>query len=100
MLRQLVRLLPHGSGNATHASGKFKPTPGSFIDVFVDSAECNQLTSNGWLRVALVGTTAQRPDAGNPNSIQSPTLYLDTTLGKLIVWEGTGWRDPMTGSAA
>ena len=98
MARALVRLMPHGSGNATHLSGKLKPTAGAFVDVFVDSADYNTMSANGWLKVAQVGTTAQRPDGGVPASLQAPFYYLDTSLGKIICWEGVQWRDPATGS--
>lgn len=100
MTRPTVRLLPHGSGNASHLSGKYKPVPGSFIDVLADSSEYNQLSANGWLKVAQVGTTAQRPDGGVPASLQSPFLYLDTTAAKIVAWDGVNWRDPATGAVA
>ena len=51
------------------------------------------LTANGWIQVAPVGTTAQRP--AKPG-IQ--TWYHDTTLARLVIFEGAAWRDPATGS--
>lgn len=52
------------------------------------------LSANGWVEVAPVGTTAQRPATPFPNQ-----LYHDTTLGYVIVWEGAAWRNPNTGGA-
>jgi hypothetical protein len=55
------------------------------------------------ITICLTGTTAQRPQAGDPDfSIGLPggVLYLDTTLGYIIVSDGTGlWRNPATGAS-
>lgn len=93
-MRQLVRVICHGSGAATTAQGKYKPGKGTTLDVFDDTAEYQTLTSNGWLRLAPVGTTAQRP-----TSVHAPSLYIDTTLGYMIVFDGISWVNPVSGAA-
>lgn len=93
MARQKVRIMCHGSGVATSVQGKYKAAAGTMMDTFDDSAEYLQLTSNGWLRVAVVGTTAERPVQPH-----APSTFVDTTLGKMIVYDGVVWRDPSSGS--
>jgi hypothetical protein len=49
----------------------------------------------GYTAVAPSGVTSARP--ANPRKGQH---FVDTTLAKLIVADGTGtWRDPLTGAA-
>jgi hypothetical protein len=73
-------------------------TPGSAMDVpDMDGAV---LAANGWIKVAASGTTAQRPTSTSAPLRAAPNeRYFDTTLGKLIVFDGATWRDPATGSA-
>jgi hypothetical protein len=61
------------------------------------------LAANGWIQVAPSGTTGQRPTT-NPNLSAPYTTapgfkFFDTTLSKLIFWDGAIWRDPATGAA-
>jgi len=79
----------------------FAQTPGQAIDVVASDAEF--LAANGWLSIGQSGTTAQRPTA-NPSAgayvAQPGTVYVDTTLAAVIVWDGTTWRNVLTGAAA
>jgi hypothetical protein len=72
--------------------------PGAVLDVpDMDGAV---LAANGWIRVAASGTTAQRPTSTSAPFRAAPDArYFDTSLGKLIVYDGVTWRDPATGSA-
>ena len=91
-----IRLMPAGNGKITTAivNGRsYTCALGSTIDV-VDFDAFALESAAGWVQVAPVGTTAQRP--AKPG-VQ--TWYHDTTLGKLIIWEGAAWRDPANGSA-
>jgi hypothetical protein len=68
----------------------------SFVDV--PEHDSFLLEANGWTKVANssgVGTTAQRPV--NPRQGQT---YTDTTLSKIVHFEGKTWRDPVTGATA
>lgn len=53
--------------------------------------------------IGLAGPTAQRPKAGDPDfliGVQAGIHYLDTTLGYIVVSDGTGlWRNPATGAS-
>lgn len=73
-------------------------TPGGAIDVpDMDGAV---LAANGWIKVAASGTTAQRPTSTSAPVAAAPSVhYFDTSIDKLIVYDGITWRDPATGSA-
>ncbi len=58
-------------------------------------------TATNYFAVAQTGTTAQRPLATDPDVPRLPagTLFYDTTVGDLIVYDGATWRSPITGVA-
>ena len=66
-------------------------------------ADADVLGANGWVKVAVSGPTTSRPTTGqavNPNYYAAPGVrYFDTTLEKLIVFDGATWRDPTTGAS-
>lgn len=93
----------------------YKATYGVIQDV--PEGDAAILDANGWLRVCIVGTTAQRPFSTGQaaNQIYRGQHYYDTTLGKMIVFDekvtrdalgnfvsveqNIGvWRDPATGA--
>jgi hypothetical protein len=104
-----TRMLPAGGGSVTGYIGAgagcpiqraYTATGGGFIDALGDpnSGDASSLSSQGFLLIAASGTTAQRP---NGMGIQKPGfLYVDTTIAKVVVWDGANWRDPVTGSTA
>jgi hypothetical protein len=63
----------------------------------------------GYFQVALSGPTSARPKAGagdmppaygNAGALQAGILFLDTTLGYIVVSDGTGaWRNPNSGAS-
>ena len=90
-----IRLMPAGSGKITTAvvNGRtYSCALGSTIDV--PDFDAFVLGANGWIQVAPVGTTAQRPAKPGVGN-----FFHDTTVGKIIIFEGAAWRDPATGSA-
>lgn len=93
-----VRYLSHGGGKGPstlhNATGPTKAA-GTILDIPDNSADGNVLTANGWSRLGYVGTTAQRPTV----SVAAGDRYVDTTLGKMVVYDGVGWRDPSNGAA-
>ena len=96
--------------NPIAASGGIYSSPiGTPIDVPVNDVP--RLLGNGWscltrggghgsIEWGLVGTTAQRPTGklGSNLPLDAGAQYIDTTIGKIIVWDGATWRD-YTGSA-
>ena len=84
------------------ANGRtYSAVPGVAIDIVDCDAEV--LSANGWTKIALSGATSARPSP-NPNATPpylaaSGFKYLDTTLNKVIVFDGQNWRDPITGNA-
>jgi hypothetical protein len=84
------------------ANGRtYVPVVGTPQDLSDSDAEV--LAANNWLRLGLIGTTAQRPGINAWNvgayAAQRGSVYLDTTLGKVIVFDGVSWRDAFSGTA-
>lgn len=59
------------------------------------------LSANGWIFVARSGSSAQRPVTSSNAGLdlEAGNFYFDTTLSKLIVFDGAAWRDPTTGNS-
>ena len=97
------RLLPPvGPAQQTMtANGRsYSAAPGAFVDAPDQDAAI--LMANGWTDTALSGPTASRPTVtanGNRLSQAPGYLFLDTTLGKVIVFDGATWRDPATAAS-
>lgn len=101
-----IRLLPPVDARyqtiALSGGRSITAAPGATVDVM--ESDAISLASNSWIRVAPSGTTAQRPGntlpvAGSATVLSTGMHYLDTSLGKLIVWDGQAWRDPATGNS-
>ena len=75
--------------------------PGAALDVVDFDAAV--LAANSWVKIAPSGASASRPSPlanGTPPYLAAPGFhYFDTTISKLIVFDGATWRDPATGSA-
>ena len=54
------------------------------------------MAGNGWTHCAAGGSGATSSRPVNP---KRGTIFNDTTLGYLIVWEGANWRNAVTGAA-
>lgn len=87
-----------------HASGRsYAVAAGAVTDVPESEAEQVDHASLGAARVARSGTTAQRPTvtgASGQQPVRLNEFYCDTTLGKVVLWNGSGWIDPMSGASA
>jgi hypothetical protein len=90
---------PITSQTSMVANGRtYAGSPGTVMDIPDQDAQV--LAANGWVKVAASGTTAQRPGSNSAPFRAAPEAkYYDTSLGKLIVFDGVTWRDPATGSA-
>ncbi|HVC37506.1 MAG TPA: hypothetical protein VNF46_03790 [Gammaproteobacteria bacterium] len=101
-----VRLLPSinpGVQTRTAFGRTYSGTPGQVFDVILGDAAV--LEGAGWNRITFSGSTADRPTSTVPATLQpvplsTGLLYLDTTLGKVIVYDGIAWRDVVTGGVA
>ena len=92
-LASTVRFLPPGGKARTIvANGRFY-TVAANGTIDVPPFDAIILAANGWVQVAGSGTSAQRPTG--PFFGQR---YHDTTLGCLIFFEGSSWRNPDTGA--
>lgn len=97
MASSLIRLMAPGNGRgptSSHSGKQVSTTAGTFLDLPDNSADLNIYTANGWVKIGYVGTTANRRE-NQPIG----TKYVDTTLSKIVVFDGIAWRDPVSGSA-
>lgn len=88
------------SGSYRNYSG----APGSVLDV--PDFDAQILSSQpGWFAPlgldCRVGPTSARPTLQNDarTAIMAGTLFIDTTLSAVIVWDGSVWRNIVTGAA-
>lgn len=93
-----VRMLPPGDkvasvGTIKSQSGRsYSAAAGVTVDV--PEFDVPNLEANGWVKLAYVGPTTSRP--GVP---ARGMIYIDTTITKTVVWEGSAWRDLIAGTA-
>ncbi|MET7242492.1 hypothetical protein ABZT49_03930 [Methylobacterium sp. EM32] len=73
-------------------------TPGSVVTVPEQDGQV--LQANGWTFVAPSGPTSARP-VGKTGlyAAHRGAQFFDEALGKLIVFDGQTWRDPLNGNA-
>jgi hypothetical protein len=94
---------PAVTGSAMTVNGRTYPpvTPGTVIDV--PDFDAGGLCGNGYVRIAPSGPTSARPSTSQASGslyFAAPGVnFVDTTIGKLIVFDGATWRDPVTGNA-
>jgi len=75
-------------------------SPGFVVDVA--DFDASVLGANGWTQVGLSGPTSARPTT-NPNT-NAPYVaargvqFYDTTIAKLITFDGQAWRSPVDGT--
>lgn len=98
------RMLPPpavGQQTQTINGRRYSATPGNAVDV--PDFDGPTLAANGWVVCAPSGTTAQRPTTSANISgpyIAAPGFqFYDTSISKLIFWDGATWRSPVDGSA-
>lgn len=104
-MTSFVRVLPPAGGVSSPqpANGRsYDPAVASYQDVPYMDAQV--LAANGWTAIAPVGTSDARPvtsgpTSGNPEVATRGSRFVDTAIGKLIVFDGVAWRDPATGNA-
>jgi hypothetical protein len=95
------QMLPPPLGATTKVNGRTY-TCAAGATLLVPDFDGIALQSAGWILVAEAGagTTAQRPTvtaSGQP--LTKGMRYHDTTLGKLIIYDGSNaWRDTNTGA--
>lgn len=87
-----IRLLPPGDVRyqTQLVNGRaYRSSPGGYLDV--PNCDAQVLEANGWTAVMPSGPTVDRPV--NPSR---GALFFDSTLGKVIAFDGDSWRDPAT----
>ena len=92
-----IRVLPPnttGTDTITVNGRTYSATAGGFLDV--PDFDAAVMLANGWVRGAGGGSgaTAARPVKPPVN-----TVFMDTSLSLLIVWDGKTWRNKITGAA-
>jgi hypothetical protein len=90
-----VRFLSPAKTISVLKDGRVYTSTGAGVVIDAHESDLHALESAGYTAVAPSGATSARP--ANPRKGQH---FVDTTVAKLIVADGTGtWRDPMTGAA-
>ena len=110
-----TRMLPVSAGGGTvtgyagptdlgTASGRryYSASGGQTIDAVASpqDGDANVLASQGFVAVCLSGTTAQRMSLTPGGYFKAGTMFLDTTLGLIVCWDGLNWRNPVNGNVA
>lgn len=80
----------------------YSSTLGTVLDVpgnldVIASGDAAELVNQGFVAIALSGTTGARPPTG---SLPLGSRYIDTTLSIMVVWDGANWRNVVTGATA
>lgn len=91
-----------GMKNMTINGRVYTVSAGGTVDA--PEQDASHLGANGFVRICMSGTTAQRPTAkaishGGTDQLYEGMLYLDTTLGYIIVYDGGAWRNPASGAS-
>jgi hypothetical protein len=88
-----------GCGSGEPIQRSYSATGGGFIDAVGDpsSGDAAALTSQGFIKVAQSGPTSARPvfSVGQNPGFQ----FLDTTLGFIVIWDGSAFRNPVNGNS-
>lgn len=58
------------------------------------------LSANGWINAAGVESAGSGATTARPTSPKRGDTYNDTTLGYVVLYDGTTWRHHATGAAA
>jgi hypothetical protein len=108
-----IRMLPaNGSGSTVNgvcgspnpndlARRYYSATGGQTIDATgYPDGDAAVLASQGFLPVCASGTTALRNSLTPGKHFKPGTLYLDTTIGLIVCWDGASWRNPVNGAVA
>lgn len=86
------------AGSPVNASARrnYAASSGSTIDAL--NGDASPLASQGFVAVGdESGATTARP----VNKYLRPGyVFVDTTLSLVVVWDGTDWRNPVTGAVA
>ena len=101
-MTQIRVLSPASAGSPVAVFGRsYQQQPGTVLDV--PTGDTGTLCAAGWFRIALSGTTAQRPSQSvvlaGVDGLRPGLEFFDITLGRCIFYDGANWRDPATGGA-
>lgn len=92
------RLMPPSSGfhNPITVNGRvYSCAANGTLDV--PDFDAAVMLSNGWTVTAAGGSGATAVRPVNP---KLNTQFHDTTLGKIVIWDGKNWRDFSSGAIA
>jgi hypothetical protein len=94
------RMLGPATAATVNVNGRtYIGAPGATYDVIDGDAKV--LGANGWVLICPSGSTSARPPTNQLGgySATQGTKFFDTTLSKLIAFDGIAWRDPATGAS-
>ena len=89
-----------GAGAGCPVQRSYSASAGGYIDAIGDpsSGDASALSSQGFIPIGGSGATTQRPNGAG--FLKPGFIFVDTTLGLVVVWDGLGWRNPVTGATA
>jgi hypothetical protein len=95
-----VRVFPAGGGASsfTFEGHTYSAEPGGYVDIAEPRAVADGV-NRGWVRGPEVGTTAERP-TNAARSEGRGRLFIDTSVGSVLVFDGGHWRSLLTGAEA
>ena len=100
----LHRVLPPSTTRSAQlVNGRsYDPTAAAYFDV--PHQDASVLAANQWTDLGPVGTTSARPPvqgptSGNPHTATRGAMYVDTTIGAVIVFDGATWRSVLAAAA-
>jgi len=98
------KLFPSGGPEtaALSTSGRtYSGSPGTVLDV--SDFDAIPLQAQGWVPVCFGLPALVQGGSGatwaRPATPKYGCHFFDTTLGKLVVWDGDAWRDPGSGNS-
>jgi len=73
---------------------RYSATPGTVISV--PQSDARVLEANGWTFIIESGPTSARPTSINARV--RGALFFDETLGLFVIFDGSAWRDAISGA--
>jgi hypothetical protein len=61
--------------------------------------DANVLVQSGFIPICASGSTSLRNSLTPGGWFKTGALFLDTTIGLIVVWDGLSWRNPVNGNA-
>jgi hypothetical protein len=86
-----------GGPTVSTATRSYSANAGGFVDCV--SGDETVLASQGWINTGLMSGSSQSRQSATPSGFFSKgQLFLDVTVGKVLVFDSLSWRDVVSGA--